>query len=102
MNLYLMIHDTCILADKWFNILFNCYIIIYILLTIHGKYLAGENFGEVKAIGEEKLVNKQQYAIYVFVYLWILVKKILANGSRCVKFANFSPTKIFLCTVHFD
>ena len=37
------------------------------------------------------------YAIYVF--LWILARKILANGSRFAKFANFSPTENFLCTV---
>ena len=27
-----------------------------------------------------------------------LARKILANGSQFAKFANFSPTKIFLCT----
>ena len=33
-------------------------------------------------------------------YLWILVRKILANSSQFTKFANFPPTKYFSCTVY--
>ena len=62
-----------------------------IINTIHRKYLARKH-----------LANKQQsvHMPYMFfVHLWILVRKILANSSPFAKFANFSPTKIFLCTV---
>ena len=69
---------------------------------IHGKYLVGENLGELyrqKLLVRKNLINKLQlvHIPYTFsVYLWIMVRKIMANGSR---FANFSPNKIFQCMV---
>ena len=75
------------------------------------KYHTRENFDrkkfwrtiQVRGIGEKKLVNKLQWVHMpnkFSVYLWIMARKILANSSGFSKFANFSPTKISVCSTH--
>ena len=58
---------------------------------------------QVRAIARKYLVNKLQ-SVHMsntfLVYLWILTRKILVNNSQFTKFANFSPTKIFRCTIY--
>ena len=67
--------------------------------VVHGKYMTElvNHTGKSYWWGKiwRKINSQCIYHNTFSVYLWLMVRKILVNGSQFSKFANFPPTKIF-------
>ena len=72
------------------------------LLTVHGKYLVGENFGKQhtgKAIGEEKFGELATVSLYVKYIFGVSVNIGKEKFLMIHQIHQFFPTKNFPCMV---